>query len=82
MRDQVQRTLFTIATAAAICGMPVALVYAGLGNVRLDPTVTLSNASNYVPYCDPMIDPSDDTSMMGFGMVTNGRGLGPSTAIY
>jgi hypothetical protein len=57
MRDQVQRTLFTIATAAATCGMAVASVYAGLGNVRLDPTVTLSSAGNYFPYCDPIIDP-------------------------
>jgi hypothetical protein len=57
MRDHVRRTLFTIATAAAICGMAVASVYAGLGKVRHDPTVTLSSASNYFPYCDPMIDP-------------------------
>jgi len=58
MRNKVQHTLLIIAATAAICGTAVATVYAGFGEARRDPkAAVLSSASNYFPYCAPIIDP-------------------------
>jgi len=57
MRIRAQHALFALSAAAILCGMTVATVYAGLGEIHRDPKATLSKGNDYLPYCDLLIDP-------------------------